>query len=72
MTESSSKGLTWATFLAGVVSALLLAAIGCVKPLSASDVGNRLPSAEGVGGQQQRYISPESIRRTQQGPSSLH
>jgi hypothetical protein len=78
MTENSSKGLTWATFAAGVASALLLAAIGCLKPVSAGDEASRLrsdlsPSAE-AGVPQQRYISQESIQRAREAnlPSSRH
>ncbi|KNZ34166.1 MAG: hypothetical protein AD742_01825 [Methylibium sp. NZG] len=37
MTEASSKGLTWATLVAGVVSAFALAAIGCIKPMPVHD-----------------------------------
>ena len=33
MTEGSSKGLTWATLLAGVLSAAWLAIAGCIKPV---------------------------------------
>ena len=39
MTQNSSRTLTWATFAAGVASALLLVAIGCVKPTSQQHAG---------------------------------
>lgn len=68
MTEGSSKGLTWATLAAGVVSALLLVAIGCVRPLAGrDDAGNArtgLMSGSERDGPQQRYISNESVQRS--------
>ena len=67
MTEGSSKGLTWATLLAGVASAVLLAIIGCVKPVQGGDnpTGLRLDfspfSAPGVS--PQRFVRQESAQR---------
>ncbi len=73
MTESSSKGLTWGTLLAGVLSALALAAIGCVKPMVSRDGANPLgvnsPGSGTSGSEQQRFISRESTPRS--GASSL-
>lgn len=78
MTESSSKSLTWATLVAGVASALLLAAIGCIKSPSAGDDSSRsrndLSSSVEAGAPQQRYISQESVQRARETnlPSSRH
>ena len=67
MTEGSSKGLTWATLAAGVVSAALLVAIGCLRPMAARDAAGNLRSGMPTGserdGAQQRYISNESAQR---------
>lgn len=81
MTDSSSRNLTWATFAAGVVSALLLVAIGCVKPSAGQGDASNLrsgftPSAE-TGRPQQSFISHESgesIRRARDAglPPSRH
>ena len=67
MTESSSKGLTWATLVAGVASALVLAVIGCVKPIAADNSGDRLRSGAGPSpepGAMQRFVSQESTQRS--------
>ena len=67
MTEGSSKGLTWGTLLAGVLSALALAAIGCVKPIGSRDGAGPLGVNSGSGdsgGVQQRYISRETSPRS--------
>ena len=67
MTEGSSKGLTWGTLLAGIVSAFALAAIGCVKPMSARDgagpLGSSLPGASDAGRAQPGFVSHESVQR---------
>lgn len=64
MTEGSSKGLTWGTLLAGVLSAAALAAIGCVKPVAerdgASPLGVNLPGSTDSRAPQQRYISRDT------------
>ena len=75
MTESSSKGLTWGTLLAGVVSALLLAAIGCVKPRASRDgggpLGSSMPGASESRSPQQSFVSHESApRSSDNGPRS--
>jgi hypothetical protein len=75
MTESSSKGLTWGTLLAGVVSALLLVAIGCVKPLASRDgtgpLGSNLQGSSESQSPQQRFVSRESAPRSgDNGPRS--
>jgi hypothetical protein len=76
MTEGSSKGLTWGTLLAGVLSAVALAAIGCVKPMAghdgASPLGVNLPGASEPGNAQQRYISRETSPRAGNLPRSSH
>lgn len=67
MTEGSSKGLTWATLVAGVVSAALLAIIGCVKPVQGGDhrTGLRLDRSPfaGAGESAQRFGSHEPPQR---------
>lgn len=68
MTEGSSKGLTWGTLLAGVVSALALTAIGCVKPLAATrdgagPLGSALSGAAAPGRAQPGFVSRESAPR---------
>ena len=75
MTESSSKGLTWGTLLAGVVSALLLVAIGCVKPLTSRDgagpLGSSLPGSSDSRSPHQSFVSRESAQRPgDSGPRS--
>ncbi len=78
MTEGSSKGLTWGTLVAGVVSAFALAAIGCVKPLAAGDgaspLGSSLPGASDEGRAQPSFVSRESVQRPGDGrlPSTRH
>ena len=74
MTEASSKGLTWGTLLAGVVSALALAMIGCVKPVAAArdgadPLGSALSGASAPGRAQPGFVSRESAQRP--GGSSL-
>ncbi len=68
MTDGSSKGLTWGTLLAGVLSALALIAIGCVKPMAgrdtASPLGVHLPGAAEPGAARQRYITREAGPRS--------
>ncbi|MDH5539270.1 MAG: hypothetical protein OEY03_07690 [Rhizobacter sp.] len=44
MTERSLKALTWATLVAALASAALLAALGCVLPESLQSSSNRLLS----------------------------
>jgi hypothetical protein len=67
MTESSSKGLTWATFTAGVGGAVLLAAIGCLKPGAADEDSSRVRSERASSGDnagpQARFVSQESLQR---------
>jgi hypothetical protein len=68
MTKASSKGLTWGTLLAGVVSALALAVIGCVKPAAATRVGadplgSALSGASAPGRAQPGFVSTESAQR---------
>ena len=59
MTEGSSKGLTWGTLVAGVVSAFALAAIGCVKPLAARDSAGPLGSSQ--SGSPDAHAAPASF-----------
>ena len=42
MTEKTLKALTWATLVAALASAVLLAMLGCVLPESSHLGGNRL------------------------------
>ena len=44
MTERTIKGLTWATLLAALASAMLLAMFGCALPESLHQSKNRLLS----------------------------
>ena len=67
MTKGSSKGLTWGTLLAGIVSAFALTAIGCIKPMaspdSASRFGASLPGSPDAGRAQPGFLSRESAQR---------
>ena len=67
MTEGSSKGLTWATLAAGLVSAALLVAIGCIRPMIERDAAGNFRSGMPAGserdGAQPRYLSNESAER---------
>jgi hypothetical protein len=68
MTEGSSKGLTWGTLVAGVVSALALIVIGCAKPMAATRdsaglLGSDLPGASDAVRAQPGFVPRESVQR---------
>jgi hypothetical protein len=68
MTEGSSKGLTWGTLLAGVVSALALIVIGCVKPMattrdSSGLLGSGLQGSADAVRAQPGFVSRDSVQR---------
>lgn len=68
MTEGSSKGLTWGTLVAGVVSAFALAVIGCLQPIASDDragpFGSSLPGSADASRGQPGLTSRESAQRT--------
>lgn len=67
MTEKTLTTLTWATLVAALASAVLLAAFGCVLPESVHDGSNRLLAIIGAVSEcdapAHRRASPELLQR---------